>query len=250
MKSELTPRERVNLALAHRTPDRLPVDFLAVPEIWDLLAQRFDIASAPLDDSRFFDPAWEEILRRFEVDCRVISYDQFCAPPESAFPPAGRTEWWKVQSRSTPARMWRWAGEDGIATEIFGRRFKVQANELGSYEENIPALAAAESLADIKAHRWPDPDWWDFRPVKSVIREMNRTRAAPHPLPHGGGLRAGVAIARDGELPHRDGRRSRDPDLHDGADHRHHRGSDAPPAAARPATTSTWSTSTTMSAAI
>ncbi len=86
MKTELTPRERVNLALAHRTPDRLPVDFLAVPEIWDLLAQRFDIASTPLDDSRFFDPAWEEILRRFEVDCRVISYDQFCAPPESAFP--------------------------------------------------------------------------------------------------------------------------------------------------------------------
>ena len=83
-----------------------------------------------------------------------------------------------MQSRSTPARMWRWAGEDGIATEIFGRRFKVQANDLGSYEENIPSLAAAESLAEIKAHRWPDPDWWDFKPVKSVIREMNRTR--PH----------------------------------------------------------------------
>ena len=75
----------MNLALAHRAPDRTPVDFLAVPEIWDLLAQRFDIASAPLDDSRFFDSAWEEILRRLEVDCRVISYDQFCAPPESAF---------------------------------------------------------------------------------------------------------------------------------------------------------------------
>jgi uroporphyrinogen decarboxylase len=177
MKSELDPRDRVNLALAHRTPDRLPVDFLAVPEIWDLLAQRFDIASAQLNDSQFFDPAWEEILRRFEVDCRVISYDQFCAPPESAFARGGRTEWWKVQSRSTPARMWRWAGEDGIATEIFGRRFKVQANDLGSYEENIPALGAAESLADVQAHRWPDPDWWDFRPVKSVILEMNRTRA-------------------------------------------------------------------------
>lgn len=178
MKSNVSPRERVNLALAHRTPDRLPVDFLAVPEIWDLLAQRFDVAPAPLDDSLFFDPAWEEILRRFEVDCRVISYDQFCAPPESAFPAGGRTEWWKVQSRSTPARMWRWAGRDGIATEIFGRRFKVQANELGSYEENVPALAAAESVADIKAHRWPDPDWWDLRPVRSAIHEMNRKR--PH----------------------------------------------------------------------
>jgi uroporphyrinogen decarboxylase len=174
MKSKPTPQERVNIALSHRSPDRVPVDFLAVPEIWELLATRLEIAGAPLDDSHFFDPAWEEILRRLEVDCRVISYDQFCAPPVSAFAAGGRTEWWKVQSRSTPARMWRWAGKDGIAIEIFGRRFKVQTNELGSYEENIPALAAAESLADIQAHHWPDPDWWDFRPVKSVIRDMNR----------------------------------------------------------------------------
>ena len=28
----MTPRQRVSLALAHRTPDRTPVDFLAVPE--------------------------------------------------------------------------------------------------------------------------------------------------------------------------------------------------------------------------
>jgi len=176
MKSESTPQERVNIALSHRSPDRVPVDFLAVPEIWELLAARLEIASAPLDDSRFFDPAWEEILRRLEVDCRVISYDQFCAPPQSAFAAGGHTEWWKVQSRSTPARMWRWVGEDGVATEIFGRRFKVQTNELGSYEENIPALAKAESLADIQAHRWPEPDWWDFRPVKAVVRDMNRDR--------------------------------------------------------------------------
>ena len=178
MNSEVTPRERVNLALSHQAPDKVPVDFLAVPEIWDLLAARFEIARAPFDVTCYFEPAWEEILRRLQVDCRVISYDQFCAPPESAFSRGGRTEWWRVQSRSTPARMWRWVGPDGVATEIFGRRFKVQANALGAYEENIPALAAAKSLADIQAHRWPDPDWWDFRPVKSVIRDMNRDQ--PH----------------------------------------------------------------------
>ena len=176
MKSEPSQQERVNIALSHRRPDRVPVDFLAVPEIWELLAARLKIASAPLDDSLFFDPRWEEILRRLEVDCRVISYDQFCAPPESAFPAGGRTEWWKVQSRSTPARMWRWVGEDSVATEIFGRRFKVQTNELGSYEENMPVLGKAESLADIQAHRWPEPNWWDFRPVKAVVRDMNGDR--------------------------------------------------------------------------
>jgi uroporphyrinogen decarboxylase len=174
MSAKVSPRERVNVALSHRSPDRLPVDFLAVPEIWDLLGKRLGIERQPPDESHFFDPAWEEILRRLEVDCRVISYDQFCAPPESAFAAGGRTEWWRVMSRSTPARMWRWVGEDGVATELFGRRFRVQANELGSYEENMPALAAAQSLAEVQSHRWPDPDWWDFKPIKSVIREMNR----------------------------------------------------------------------------
>ncbi|HZZ62921.1 MAG TPA: hypothetical protein VFE63_17450 [Roseiarcus sp.] len=104
MTNDATSRERVNLALSRRSPDRIPVDFLAVPEIWELLAVRLDVASTALDESCFFDPAWEEILRRLEVDCRVVSYDQFCAPPESAFEAGGRTEWWTVQSRSTPAR--------------------------------------------------------------------------------------------------------------------------------------------------
>ena len=174
MNANPSPRERVNIALSHRSPDKLPVDFLAVPEIWDLLGARLGVEKRPLEESRFFDPAWEEILRRLEVDCRVVSYDQFCAPPELAFPAGGRTEWWAVQSRSTPARMWRWVGGDGVATEIFGRRFRIQTNEFGSYEENMPSLGAAQSLADVQAHRWPDPDWWDFKPVRSVIRDMNR----------------------------------------------------------------------------
>ena len=70
--------------------------------------------------------------------------------------------------------MWRWVTNDGVAAEVFGRRTRVQVNELGSYEENVPALASAESLSDISAHRWPDPDWWDLKPIRSVIREMNR----------------------------------------------------------------------------
>jgi hypothetical protein len=31
--SELSPRERVKLALQHQEPDRVPVDFLATPTI-------------------------------------------------------------------------------------------------------------------------------------------------------------------------------------------------------------------------
>jgi uroporphyrinogen decarboxylase len=169
----MTPRERVNTALAHSQPDRTPVDFLAVPEIWHELQKAFRCPTQRLDDTLYFDPAWEEVLRVLQVDCRVLSYDQFCAPPQTAFAEEGRTEWWDVQSRSTPSRMWRWKLSDGRSYDIFGRCFRTQSNASGSYEENVPVLAGAESLKDVQAHSWPKPDWWDFSPVPAVIRGMN-----------------------------------------------------------------------------
>ena len=172
----MTPRQRVSLALAHRTPDRTPVDFLAVPEIWRGLQEMFGLPAQPLDDSLYCDPAWESILRRLQVDCRVLSYDQFCAPPRSAFG-QGAPEWWDVNSRSTPSRMWRWKQPDGVAFDIFGRCFRVQQNAAGSYEENRPVLAGAQSLDEVRAHRWPNPDWWDWSGVAAAVAEMNTDTA-------------------------------------------------------------------------
>ena len=166
-------RQRVETALSHKTPDRTPVDFLAVPEIWEQLLTHFDIAKASpgLDD--FVDPAWEAVLRKLDVDCRVVSYDQFCAPPAGAFDAKGHPEKWAVQSRSTPAPMWRWKTDDGFALDIFGRGFREQSNLSGTFEENVATLGGAGSLDEIKAHNWPDPDWWDFSQLKSVIAGMN-----------------------------------------------------------------------------
>jgi hypothetical protein len=53
-----THRERVLLALDHRETDRVPVDFLATPETWKLLAAHLGIGSEG------------EILRRLGIDVR------------------------------------------------------------------------------------------------------------------------------------------------------------------------------------
>jgi uroporphyrinogen decarboxylase len=169
----MTPWERVTAALAHRRPDRTPVDFLAVPEIWRGLQERLACPMQPLDDSHFFDPSWEAVLRALNVDCRVLSYDQFCAPPRSAFASGGSPEWWDVGSRSTSSRMWRWKGADGLSRDIFGRAFKVQETASGRYEENVPVLAGAASLGDVRSHAWPAPNWWNWCGVNDVIRAMN-----------------------------------------------------------------------------
>jgi uroporphyrinogen decarboxylase len=170
----MNSRERVQAALAHREADRVPVDFLAVPEIWRELERCFGLARTALDDSQFFDPVWESILRSLEVDCRVISYDQFCAPPTAVFGAGETVEWWDVQSRSTPSRMWRRRSRDRtVAHDILGRQFVTKAHASGSYEENVPVLASAGSLADLQRHPWPDPSWWDFSRVREVVAAMN-----------------------------------------------------------------------------
>ena len=46
-ENKISPRDRVNLALSHKTPDRIPVDFLAVPEIWNSLIQSERVIATP-----------------------------------------------------------------------------------------------------------------------------------------------------------------------------------------------------------
>ena len=56
-----SPWQRVETALAHRQPDRVPFDFWAVPEIWDRLRGALDVE----DD--------EAVLRLLGVDCRMVT---------------------------------------------------------------------------------------------------------------------------------------------------------------------------------
>jgi uroporphyrinogen decarboxylase len=101
----MNSRERVLAALEGNAYDRIPVDFLATTEIWEKLESYFSVPRFIPKEGDYFDASWEDILRKLEVDCRVVSYDQFCEVPEDAFPEKGRIEYWKVLSRSTPARM-------------------------------------------------------------------------------------------------------------------------------------------------
>ncbi|MCG3212708.1 MAG: hypothetical protein FOGNACKC_06400 [Anaerolineae bacterium] len=170
----LTPRERVKTALRHQTPDRVPVDFLATLEIWEKLVAKIQPDVAAVGPSELFDPRYEAILRHFEVDCRVISYDQFYQPPSSVLLPGANVEWWNVLSRSTPSRMWRQLLPDGSARDIWGHQIRVVNNPTGGYEEYAAwPLADAQSVAELSRHPWPEPDWWDFKPMLDLINQLD-----------------------------------------------------------------------------
>ena len=170
----ISPRDRVNTAIERKLPDRTPVDFLAVPEIWNGLIdcekpQKFNHDSPPL-----FNPFWEQLLQELEVDCRVISYDQFCNPPDSILNPKAKIDWYSSPSRSTPNRMWRQITSDNQILDIWGRQFKISEQPYGTYEvlTSFP-LNDSRSLADLKMYAWPEPDWWDFTSLPRLFKQLD-----------------------------------------------------------------------------
>ena len=171
----VSPRQRVNRALQHLQPERVPVDFLAVPEIWEQLIRLFQIGAAGPTDEELFEPAREAVLRALEVDCRVVSYDQFCQPPVGAFQSGARIDWWSTPSRSTPSRMWRRVTSSGEWLDIWGRGFRLVQMPAGTYEEpGICPLAQATTVEELRDHPWPDPDWWDFSSLPDAISRLDR----------------------------------------------------------------------------
>jgi uroporphyrinogen decarboxylase len=167
-------RERVQTALRHEEPDRVPVDFLATPEVWRKLIDHLEPDTTGVGPAEFVDPAREAILRHFEVDTRVISYDMFCSHPDALVPDGAVPDWWGSLDRSTPNRMWRLRNPDDTTLDIWGCHRQKVEHGFGAYEEFATwPLQHAESADDLHDHPWPEPDWWDFSPLPALLDELD-----------------------------------------------------------------------------
>jgi uroporphyrinogen decarboxylase len=173
-EKQLTPRERVRMALRHEEPDRVPMDFLATMEIWDRLIAHLRLDTSSIGPAEYFEPGREALLRHFEVDCRVLSYDQFCTPPEWLIKPGSHVDWWVSMNRSTPNRMWRQVNPDDTFHDIWSTHSYRMETAVGAYEgfKTWP-LSTATSIAELKQHPWPEPGWWDFSPLPSLMRQLD-----------------------------------------------------------------------------
>ncbi|GIU80338.1 MAG: hypothetical protein KatS3mg005_3576 [Bryobacteraceae bacterium] len=154
----ISPRDRVFWSLRGEPPDRTPRDFAAVPEIWSRLMVRFGV------------PDRESVLQRLGVDLRIVSYDSFCRPPdvpEEEVNPDASLE------RSSTGAMWRRVLADGSNVDIWGAHRRRVQHAFGAFEEfaSYP-LGSAVHLDDVRSYRFPEPDWWDFSPLRSVLESM------------------------------------------------------------------------------
>jgi uroporphyrinogen decarboxylase len=131
----MTPRERVQTALRHAEPDRVPVDNNGlVSSIHEVAYRNLLARLGRTEEIVILDPVQrivlssEEVMKRLRVDTRYI------------YPNAPST--W--QYRENP---------DGTWVDEFGTVFR----KLGFYADPVGPVLRDKSFAEIKAYRPPDP---------------------------------------------------------------------------------------------
>ena len=135
MKDELTPRERVLLALDHQETDRVPVDFIATPESLARLASYLGCQHE------------DEVLRHLGVDLRH--------PRQPYTGPAIRQE------------------GDGSWVDPWGVRRRRIPHEGGAYEEIVEhPLARIDDPSEIAEYPWPLPEWWDASGLAEKVHRL------------------------------------------------------------------------------
>jgi uroporphyrinogen decarboxylase len=124
----MTPRQRWLALLAGKTPDRIPTDYQATPEVTARLLR--DLGCA--DEAALW--------CRLKVDKRLE-----IAPRWTPRAPIPDRDMWGI----------------GFSETSYGS---------GSYAEaTFHPLAAAETVADVHAHRWPNPDEFDYAPIAAAV---------------------------------------------------------------------------------
>jgi uroporphyrinogen decarboxylase len=132
----LSPWERVETALAHCEPDRVPFDFWAVPEVWDKLR-----VALGEDDK-------EGILRLLGIDCRMV-VPRYVGNKACELP-------------------------DGTYIDAWGTHRRNVTNPFSTYGEYAGhPLAGAETVDDVLSWDWASPDDWDVSGVRAQCEQFN-----------------------------------------------------------------------------
>lgn len=149
MQERMTSRERVMAAVNHQEPDRVPLDFYAVAEELAAIEQHLGLTAQPDPDFPHYMAAHEALLEHLHTDVRFVA-PRYIGPQLETFP-------------------------DGSFMDVWGFRRKVTDYGMGTYYEFLdPRLADAQTVAEVDAYPWPDPDWWDYSVIRRQCERYDR----------------------------------------------------------------------------
>ncbi len=132
---DVNSRERVLTALDHNSPDRVPIDFWAVQEIFSQLITHYRVSSK------------DEVLDRIGADLRYIEGPLYTGPDLARYTDGSEDDIWGVARKTTST-------PDGKAAYKTVVRYP------------LLEIKTVEEVNDYK--HWPSVDWFDF----SVIEEQ------------------------------------------------------------------------------
>ena len=122
-------RDRILAAVNHQPVDEFPTDIWAVPELWAKLEQHFDTQDRM------------EIYDHLGIDGIMFIGPEYIGPEPKKEEVYFENEW--------------------------GFGYSLQEYQGGEYyEQTYFPLAEAETIDDLKAYQWPDPDWYDYDAIK------------------------------------------------------------------------------------
>ncbi len=135
----MTPKERIRQALEHRQPDRVPIGYVATPEVNDNLKKYLG-----LDNDK-------SLLKRLGVDYRWVT-PGYKGPKELLF-----EDCW-----------------DKPGIDIWGVERKNVSNAYGTYREisNFP-LKDIKDAGELEDYPWPEIDWIDFDILGDKTKELD-----------------------------------------------------------------------------
>ena len=157
-------RKRILAAIRHQPLDRVPTDMWATPEVLHRLFAHFGIAVDLSGATRPEEP------QGVGLQGSAITYDDLSLV----------ALWDRLDidgiltvRRLISVRRWPRMGE--ISLNEWGVGLRRQHYETGIYSEQvIYPLAAAETIADLEAYRWPDPDWYDYAALPGWLATLWR----------------------------------------------------------------------------
>ena len=142
MNNNIEPYERVFTAINHGISDRPPVNYIATPEVNDILKK-----SLKIED--------DEKLRQFlGADIRYVA-PRYVGPDDTT-------------------------GAAGIAAagkDFLGVVWKPVKNQFGTYNEiAFHPLGHVTTVEEVENYNWPSVDWFDYSHLKEEIDRLNAHR--------------------------------------------------------------------------
>ena len=133
-------RQRFKLAMAHKQPDRVPIDYWATSEVNAKLSKHFGLSSQ------------EQLLQHLDVDFRYIEGPQYIGPELKVSQNGSKEDHFGVVRR----------------TVSYGEGAKS-----GTYSEVIEyPLQKAASVDEIESYpKWPKPDHFDYECIRQQAKE-------------------------------------------------------------------------------